>query len=161
MRPVDAEAKIKEYAATLNVTAFAAKMREFTKMGLPGSSFSDGRGTAEPPLPLMGNIDRRIQQDRQLHDQAVLHAALALEQASRIEAHWTQPVDTDTEKAKKLNPDRPGGPCKNFHCDHWMTGLQNDRPRNGRCQPCDQHWRRTGTERDPRVVTEVTDRKAL
>ncbi len=167
MRPVDAEQKCKEYAPLLNAALFASKMREFEKLGYPSQSMGDGRGTSEPPLPMIGTTDRRLAQDRSEYGQALLHAALALETAHRIQEHWCRPLDTDTEKAKKLTDDRPGGPCPNIWCDRWITGLQNNRGRavhgNGDllCERCYRFTKRTGRPWTPQqevVVAQSSSR---
>lgn len=152
MNPRDAEAKIKLFGPLIDAGLFAAKMREFERGGLPGASMSDGRGASEPPLPLIGKIDRRIQQDRLLYTQALLHAALALEQASKIQDHWCRRLDTDSEKAEKLAEDAPrgSGACANVWCPESCSGFGNDRLRQGRCRACYRVFKLEGRDRDPR-----------
>lgn len=172
MRPQDAEKRIKELAAELDVGAFLAKMREFEKGGLPGQSMSDGRG-GDSPCPVAvtperddwlpnrgmpkGRVlgvsdptDRQIRTDRLKVEQGLRHAALALIDVAQTITAWTVPRTDDTEKAEKLKDERPGGPCPNVYCSNWITGLQDDRGRRVKgqgpalCDRCYRYELRTG-----------------
>lgn len=169
MRPQDAEKRIKELAAELDVGAFLAKMREFEKGGLPGQSMSDGRG-GDSPCPVAvtperddwlpnrgmpkGRVlgvsdptDRQIRTDRLKVEQGLRHAALALIDVAQTITAWTVPRTDDTEKAKALNETKGGVPCANVACDRWMTGTQDNRPRHidgaALCERCYRFERRT------------------
>lgn len=177
MRPADAHAKILDAVKHLDPVLFAAKTREYSRFGLPGSSFSDGRG-GEPSLPLIGRTDRQIVVARAHYQHCLDTAAVALEAARRLEMAWCLPLDTDSVKEKKLAEAGPkgSGVCGNIWCDHLCEGkTENDRLRKApkqpgddpqkapiaRCQACDQYWRRHGVERDPRRNQVVTDAKAV
>lgn len=112
---------------------------------------SDGRG-GEPPLPLMGHTDRKVLIERREYEQALSHAALAVETAMRLQRYWCERLPTDTEKAKALAEDGPKGAglCSNLFCDHVCTGFGNDRLRHGRCRPCYRIFTLEGKDRDPR-----------
>lgn len=167
MRPGDAELKIKECAAGLDAALTLAKFREFTRGGLP-SGGGDGRG-GEPALPLLGGVDRRIQSARLEYESNLRHAALALETCLRIQFAWCVPLDTDSEKAKKLKDAKTDGvPCANVACDRWMTGAQDSRPRHidgvALCERCYRSQKRTGKRWTPQqdaaeVAPTVTARR--
>lgn len=155
MRPQDAAAKIVELAPLLRADLMRAKLAEYAKGGLP-SGGSDGRGSAEKPLPLFGNTDRAILVARREYEQNLTHAALALEAAVRSQNSWCVPRTDDTEKAKALDDQKPGKPCSNVWCLHWCTGRKDDVLRNGRCPTCAMYYKRTGNER-PRELCDVTN----
>lgn len=157
MRTVDAQAKCVELAPLLNEALMRAKLAEFSKFGLP-SGGGDGRG-GERPLPMLGNTDRAILTARREFEQNLTHAALALEQAVRLQNAWCIPRTDDTEKAKTLDDTKPGKPCSNVWCLHWCSGRKDDVLRNGRCPNCAMYYRRTGNER-PRELCDVTNQEA-
>lgn len=154
MRPIDSQAKIREAVPALDAELMMGKLKEYSRFGLPGASSSDGRG-GEPPLPLLGRMDRSILLARREYEQNLSHAALALDAALRLQRAFCEPRDTDSEKDSKLADEKPGRPCSNIWCDHVCTGIQNDRLREGRCPTCAQYWRRNGVERDPRPRDDV------
>lgn len=151
MRPQDAQAKIVELAPALDAALMASKLREYSKGGLPAGG-SDGRGSAEKPLPLFGNTDRAILTARREYEQNLLHAALALDSAVRSQNAWCIPRTDETEKAKvlKADPLKGSGPCANVWCDVSCSGLGNDRLRHGRCRSCYRVFKLEGRDRDPR-----------
>lgn len=144
MRMIDAEAKIVELAPHLDAALLGAKFKEYSRFGFPGASSTDGRG-GEPPLPLMGTTDRSILRDRNEAEQYLTDAAVALERYTRIKNAWTHPYegDPDEESRKEL----AGKMCANVPCMHLITGKKDDKSRNGRCNLCAEHFRRTGKER--------------
>lgn len=44
--------------------------------------------------------------------------------------------------------------CANKHCETVMTGIGEDRPRAGRCEPCYRHLRKYDRDRTPRAKDE-------
>lgn len=164
MRPVDSQAKVLELAPLLDEALMRAKLAEFSKFGLP-SGGGDGRG-GERPLPLLGNTDRAILTARREYEQNLAHAALALDSAVRLQNAWCIPRLEGAEKAEKLKETKAGAPCKNVFCDRWMTGLQDDVPRNGYCVRC-YRWekRHPGQDWQPKLELDVpvagTGRRAV
>ncbi len=153
VRPGDAETRIKELAPSLDSPALSAKFREYVRGGLPASSMSDGRGSAETPLPMSDRTDVQIRHDRLQAEQALRHAALALTEYMQIQtAYLTRPT-TDTDKETELAKAGPkgSGVCSNLSCDHVCSGLANDRLRHGRCRPCYRVYTQTGKDRDARL----------
>lgn len=151
MRPQDAQEKVLELAPLLDAKTMGERLREYQRGGLPGSSFTDGRG-GEPPLPLLGTVDRQIQSARLEYEQSLRHAAVALETAVRLQRFWCEPLLTDAEKESKLAEAGPkgSGTCANVWCATVCSGLGNDRLRHGRCRACYRVWKLEGRDRDPR-----------
>lgn len=152
MRALDAVEKLKDAVPKLDPDLLARKLREYERGGLPSASMSDGRG-GEPSLPLPERTDRQIDLARDNYKLHASTAALAVEAMRRIEIAWTQPLDTDSDKEKKLAGPKGSGICSNLTCDHTCSGLGNDRLRLGRCRPCHRVFTQTGKDRDARLET--------
>lgn len=105
--------------------------QSYPEASIAGGRYSDPVGTfATDPRA----VERMFDRERDAADHDLQTAVDALH---RVQAFMLRHTI--------LAPRPPSGgliDCANPHCDRFMTGIGNDRPRNGRCTRCYAHLRR-------------------
>lgn len=140
MKPSEVRAAVEIMRAQLTVVCARIEpalnnTREWSNHGYPTASgpIGGGRGgetSAVEALALSGRADEYA---------ADRHEAEAQLRAARLAVGWLHRFvyrNTETHGLEPVLID-----CANPHCERTMTGLPNDRPRDGRCERC-YRWRR-------------------
>jgi hypothetical protein len=145
MKPSDARPTLDHVRAQLDtitdrITPAISNVREWSARGYPSTSGPIGGGRGQDT----SNIERLVTAgiSDPFHDD--LRHALAHLAAARANVDWlVRFVHRNTE----LHELEPGLiDCANPSCDRTMTGIRDDRPRDGRCERCYRWRRRHGTE---------------
>lgn len=126
-QPVEALGRIRMLAGELDPHQFRARMRDWTRGGLPASSMPDGaRGDA--PLPLPDRFDREMKERWFRYRADIQKAAALLERALRAQNWLLMP-------SERL-PEEVPVPCANLACDQFLEPGR----RSGECSRC-RVWR--------------------
>ena len=122
---------------------------QWAGLGYPSRSYSDGAVTSGDHNDPVQRMVLTAQHDHFAHE--ILDADGRLRDVTenlRVLAAFAL--------RNTITAERPidGGliDCANPHCDRYMTGLGNDRPRDGRCPRCYMHRRRYGLDWPGRKV---------
>lgn len=109
--------------AELNPSGLHGRFRDFERGGHPASSLPGGSPTAETPLPLWDQVDRRLNSDRARYGQCLREARSALEAAVTIQNAWLvsapapPPCCENPDCLNVLEEGRQSGEC--YRCRQW------------------------------------------
>lgn len=146
MKSSEARATVEAMRARLNVvcariTLAMGNVREWSSLGYPSTSgpIGGGRGgngdTAIERAVLSGRRDPYADDMRE----AVVRLLRCSDDVAWLERFVLRNTETHEREPELID-------CGNPKCDRTMTGLPNDRPRDGRCERCYRWKRRNGAD---------------
>lgn len=143
---------------------FCRRANDDSDSGVSGVSYGGSRssGHGDPVGDRAGRRDRTATQADQLW-KALLTALDAVRVADR-KAWALLPMDADDAKTltkadevQDKTRQRLMAQCANPNCDHWFSGMGNDRPRGGRCNACRMYLDRNPGQERPRHLCAISE----